>query len=259
MTRCTVAPVTWSPLDDELDDKQRAAVDAGLRSGDIALIWGPPGTGKTRTLVEVVRQRVLRGQRVLCTAPSNTAVDNLGVRLAEAGVRAVRLGHPARVSPLLAGLTIDAHANVEAAHAVTRGAGVTIAIIDDGVDIDHPEFAGDGKVVSPRDATGQTSDPRPQDNFGTGPEDGDNHGTACAGVACANGALGASGVALGDAVIAAMEALRLSDVTLTVDQLLRYMRSHGHRRLTKQRLTTVLNALELDYKVERRGQEWSLV
>jgi predicted DNA helicase len=103
-----LAPVTWTPLDEELDDKQRAAVDAGIRSGDIALIWGPPGTGKTRTLVEVVRQRVARGERVLCTAPSNTAVDNLGVRLAEAGVRAVRLGHPARVSPALASLTIDA-------------------------------------------------------------------------------------------------------------------------------------------------------
>jgi predicted DNA helicase len=102
------APLTWSPIDEALDEKQRAAVDAGLRSGDIALIWGPPGTGKTRTLVEVVRQRVARGERVLCTAPSNTAVDNLGVRLAEAGVRAVRLGHPARVSPALASLTIDA-------------------------------------------------------------------------------------------------------------------------------------------------------
>src|SRR5690606_13360349 len=90
-----LAPVTWEPLDDELDEVQRAAVDVGLRSGDIALIWGPPGTGKTRTLVEVVRQRVARGERVLCTAPSNTAVDNLGVRLADAGVRAVRLGHPA--------------------------------------------------------------------------------------------------------------------------------------------------------------------
>jgi ATP-dependent RNA/DNA helicase IGHMBP2 len=103
-----LAPLTWTPLDTELDDKQLAGVDAGLRSGDIALIWGPPGTGKTRTLVEVVRQRVARGERVLCTAPSNTAVDNLGVRLAEAGVRAVRLGHPARVSPALATLTIDA-------------------------------------------------------------------------------------------------------------------------------------------------------
>lgn len=102
-----LAPVSWTPLDEALDDKQRAAVEIGLRSGDIALVWGPPGTGKTRTLVEVVRQRVARGERVLCTAPSNTAVDNLGIRLADAGVRAVRLGHPARVSPALAELTID--------------------------------------------------------------------------------------------------------------------------------------------------------
>nr|MBA3394988.1 hypothetical protein [Deltaproteobacteria bacterium] len=41
-----LAPVTWTPIDDELDDRQRAAVDAALRSGDIALIHGPPGTGK---------------------------------------------------------------------------------------------------------------------------------------------------------------------------------------------------------------------
>ncbi|HEY5946762.1 MAG TPA: AAA domain-containing protein, partial [Kofleriaceae bacterium] len=115
-----LAPVTWTPIDDELDDKQLAAVDAGLRSGDIALIWGPPGTGKTRTLVEVVRQRVARGERVLCTAPSNTAVDNLGIRLAEAGVRAVRLGHPARVSPALATLTIDAQIDADGTYDLVR-------------------------------------------------------------------------------------------------------------------------------------------
>jgi subtilisin family serine protease len=96
---------------------------------------------------------------------------------------------------VVAGVSVDAHANVEAAHAISRGAGVTIAIIDDGVDIDHSEFGGTGKVVAPRDATDQTSNPRPQDSFGTGPSRGDNHGTACAGVACANGTLGASGVA----------------------------------------------------------------
>ncbi len=93
------------------------------------------------------------------------------------------------------GVAVDAHANVEAAHEITRGEGVSIAIIDDGVDIDHAEFSGAGKVAAPRDATSRTDDPRPKDPFGTGPEDGENHGTACAGVACANGTNGASGVA----------------------------------------------------------------
>lgn len=115
-----LAPVTWEPIDDALDERQRAAVDAALRSGDIALIHGPPGTGKTRTLVEVVCQRVKRGERVLCAAPSNTAVDNLGLRLAEAGVRAVRLGHPARVSPALLGLTLDAQVDADGATKLAR-------------------------------------------------------------------------------------------------------------------------------------------
>jgi len=93
------------------------------------------------------------------------------------------------------GVVVDAHANVESAHEITRGEGVTIAIIDNGVDIDHLEFSGAGKIVAPRDATLQTNDPRPKDPFGTGARRGENHGTACAGVACANGANGASGVA----------------------------------------------------------------
>lgn len=83
---------------------------------------------------------------------------------------------------------IDAHANVEAAHAVTRGEGVTIAVIDDGIDIDHIEFAGNGKIVAPQDMLPRGADPRPR-------LAGNNHGTACAGVAVANGSTGASGVA----------------------------------------------------------------
>jgi len=86
------------------------------------------------------------------------------------------------------GVSINAHANVKAAHAITRGLGVTIAVIDDGVDIDHPEFASVGKIVAPRDVTSASSDPRPR-------RSGDSHGTACAGVACADGNHGASGVA----------------------------------------------------------------
>jgi ATP-dependent RNA/DNA helicase IGHMBP2 len=115
-----LAAVRWTPLDTALDERQRAAVETGLRSGDIALVWGPPGTGKTRTLVEIVRQRVARGERVLCCAPSNTAVDNLGLRLAETGVRAVRLGHPARVSPALVALTIDAQVEADGAFDLAR-------------------------------------------------------------------------------------------------------------------------------------------
>jgi subtilisin family serine protease len=83
--------------------------------------------------------------------------------------------------------TINAHSNVEAAHAVSTGRGITIAVIDDGCDTGHPEFIGAGKIVAPRDATNGNSDPRPRS--------GDNHGTACSGVACAAGIDGASGVA----------------------------------------------------------------
>lgn len=90
------------------------------------------------------------------------------------------------------GKQISASANVEAAHQITLGENVTIAIIDDGIDIDHPEFRSAGKVIAPRDATYGNSDPRPKD---PDPRYPDNHGTACAGVACADGLLSASGVA----------------------------------------------------------------
>ena len=117
-----IAAMRWTAFDPALDERQRMAVDAALRAGDIALIHGPPGTGKTRTLVEVVRQRVRRGERVLCAAPSNTAVDNLGhgVTLADPTLRAVRLGHPARVHPALAGLTLDAQVDSDGATRLAR-------------------------------------------------------------------------------------------------------------------------------------------
>jgi len=84
-------------------------------------------------------------------------------------------------------LTIDAHSNAVSAHAITKGEGIIIAVIDDGVDINHPEFDIPGKVVSGRDATLSTNDPMPKFN-------NERHGTACAGVACADG-VNASGVA----------------------------------------------------------------
>jgi subtilisin family serine protease len=85
---------------------------------------------------------------------------------------------------------INAHVNVKEAWKISRGKNTTIAIIDDGVDIDHEEFDTPGKIVHPRDATLKTNNPRPKDRYYS-----ENHGTACAGVACANGNHQASGVA----------------------------------------------------------------
>ena len=85
------------------------------------------------------------------------------------------------------GKSVDAHANVEAAWALSEGQGTTIAVVDDGVDVNHEEFSGAGKIVAPRDVTRKTN--------GAAPGSRDWHGTPCAGVACANGLHGASGVA----------------------------------------------------------------
>ncbi len=96
-------------FDGGLEQAQREAVRHALTCDPVALIHGPPGTGKTRTLVEVIRQAVGRGGgKVLATAASNTAVDNLAERLIAAGVEVVRLGHPARVLPGVEDHTLDA-------------------------------------------------------------------------------------------------------------------------------------------------------
>jgi subtilisin family serine protease len=87
----------------------------------------------------------------------------------------------------ISGLSVDAHASVEAAWQLSDGTGAVIALIDDGVDLDHQEFQSSGKIIAPRDVTRQSDNPRPGS--------GNNHGTACAGVACGDGLFGASGVA----------------------------------------------------------------
>jgi ATP-dependent RNA/DNA helicase IGHMBP2 len=113
--------LVWTPQDRQLDERQLAAIDLALRTLDVALIHGPPGTGKTRTLLEVVRQRVARGERLLCTAPSNAAVDHLGMLLAElGGLRVVRLGHPARIASALATLSLDAQVEADGATDLAR-------------------------------------------------------------------------------------------------------------------------------------------
>lgn len=89
------------------NDSQRAAIAFALAAPDFAVIHGPPGTGKTTTVVELIRQAVARGDKVLATAPSNAAVDNLLDKLLAAGLEPVRLGHPARVAPALRDRALD--------------------------------------------------------------------------------------------------------------------------------------------------------
>lgn len=72
-----------STCSSSLNAQQQEAVEFALRTEDVALIHGPPGTGKTTTVTELVRRLVVGlGQRVLVCAPSNIAVDNLGEKLA---------------------------------------------------------------------------------------------------------------------------------------------------------------------------------
>ncbi len=91
-----------------LNDAQREAIRFALTAEDVAIIHGPPGTGKTTCVVEFIRQAVARGEKVLACAPSNTAVDNLLERLAASVQRVVRIGHPARVKEELRIHTLDA-------------------------------------------------------------------------------------------------------------------------------------------------------
>ncbi|MBL0058799.1 MAG: AAA family ATPase [Elusimicrobia bacterium] len=84
-------------FNERLNEFQRDAVRSSLAARDVALIHGPPGTGKTTVLVELIRQAVLQGKSVLATAPSNIAVDNMLEKLLDAGLNVVRLGHPARI------------------------------------------------------------------------------------------------------------------------------------------------------------------
>ena len=104
-----------------LNEEQQRALDLADRADDLALVHGPPGTGKTTVLVEVIRRAVARGEAVLAAAPSNLAVDNLLERLVAAGVDGVRVGHPARVLPALLEHTLEARVASHEAARIAQG------------------------------------------------------------------------------------------------------------------------------------------
>jgi ATP-dependent RNA/DNA helicase IGHMBP2 len=109
------APEAKLDFEPHFNPSQQEAILFALSARDLAIIHGPPGTGKTTTVVELIRQAVQGGQKILACAPSNTGVDNLLEKLAKNRLRVVRVGHPARVQQELQAYTLDAIAESDPA------------------------------------------------------------------------------------------------------------------------------------------------
>ncbi len=92
----------------ELNESQNKAVSHITSARDVAIVHGPPGTGKTTTLIRAIRHSMHEQSQILVAAPSNTAVDLLTEKLVEYGIHVVRMGHPARVDQSLWEHTFDA-------------------------------------------------------------------------------------------------------------------------------------------------------
>ncbi len=109
-----------------LNSSQNNAFNLVNRAKDVAVIHGPPGTGKTTTLVETIFNTVKTENQVLVCAPSNAAVDLLVDKLSEKGLNVVRVGHPARVTEDVLKKTLDArianHNNYKDLRAVKKQA-----------------------------------------------------------------------------------------------------------------------------------------
>lgn len=90
-----------------LNPSQNNAVEFILNVQDFGVVHGPPGTGKTTTLVEAIRLTLQTERQVLVCAPTNTAVDLLCEKLNNLGLNVIRLGHPARISEDLLSTSID--------------------------------------------------------------------------------------------------------------------------------------------------------
>lgn len=84
-----------------LNPSQQAAVKAMVANHEMLIIHGPPGTGKTTTLIEGIVQLIQRGEKILVTAPSNTAVDNIAKGLIAQGVSVLRVGNSNKTDALV--------------------------------------------------------------------------------------------------------------------------------------------------------------
>ncbi len=90
-----------------LNPTQERAVNEVLWAKDVAIVHGPPGTGKTTTLVEAINETLMRENQVLVCAQSNMAVDWISEKLVDRGVNVLRIGNPTRVNDKMLGFTYE--------------------------------------------------------------------------------------------------------------------------------------------------------
>lgn len=107
-----VLPISFQKTDDDilipqLNLSQNRAVRHVLSVNDIGVVHGPPGTGKTTSLVQAIRLTLQTEAQVLVCAPTNSAVDLLTEKLVELGINVLRLGHPARMADELQQSSVD--------------------------------------------------------------------------------------------------------------------------------------------------------
>ena len=90
-----------------LNPTQERAVNEVLWAKDVAIVHGPPGTGKTTTLVETINETLMRESQVLVCAQSNMAVDWISEKLVDRGINVLRIGNPTRVNDKMLGFTYE--------------------------------------------------------------------------------------------------------------------------------------------------------
>lgn len=90
-----------------LNPTQEQAVNEVLRAKDVAIVHGPPGTGKTTTLVEAINETLMRESQVMVCAQSNMAVDWISEKLVDRGIDVLRIGNPTRVNDKMLGFTYE--------------------------------------------------------------------------------------------------------------------------------------------------------
>lgn len=90
-----------------LNPTQERAVNEVLWAKDVAIVHGPPGTGKTTTLVEAINETLMRETQVLVCAQSNMAVDWISEKLVDRGINVLRIGNPTRVNDKMLGFTYE--------------------------------------------------------------------------------------------------------------------------------------------------------